>query len=196
MWSRFLLPRFFAMALAGMSPGAHATETPEIRFPPMMTVAERELVLNGTATRSFFGIRVYETGLYLNVPSNDEVEIMERNSGPKRLKIVMARSVPKASFASAVRDNLNRNFSAVEGVRFAAELEAFFRCFASGEDLKKGTEVLIDYWPEKGTVVTVSGETLAVIPGREFYHALLRLWIGKPLQASMKASLLGSATSR
>jgi len=75
-------------------------------------------------------------------------------------------------------------------------LETFFQCFKNGVDISQGSEVTIDYLPGEGTIITSEGRQRAVIPGHDFYHALLRLWIGKPLQASMKTGLLGSKESR
>jgi hypothetical protein len=155
-----------------------------------------ELVLNGTATRTFFGIRVYEVGLYLNALTNDGAEIMGNNAGPKRLKILLHRAVPEAKFVSAVRDNLDRNLTVEEQEKFAAELLVFFQTFENAADLNRGAEVVIDYLPSEGTVVMVDGQKRTLIPGREFYHTLLRLWIGNPLQSSIKTGLLGVPSSK
>ena len=40
--------------------------------------------------------------------------------------------------------------------------------------------------------IFLGNKELDVIPGDEFYHALLRLWIGEPLQKSIKEGLLGT----
>lgn len=157
-----------------------------------MVLGHHELVLNGTATRGVFGIRIYAAGLYVSRATGDSEEILIRNHDPKRLKIVMLRVVPEDKFAAAVQESISRNFSESEKQRFAREFATFFQCFTGGTDLVKGSEVCLDYLPDVGTVVTVGGRTLAVISGRDFYHALLRLWIGKPLQSSMKIGLLGS----
>jgi hypothetical protein len=160
-------------------------------FPEPIDLGGHSLVLNGTATRSVFGIGVYDAGLYVSHVTTDEAGIMENNHAPKRLKIIMLRSVPEDKFASAVRDNLDRNLTAVEQEVFAEELAGFFKCFQNGADLNDGCEITIDYLPLEGTVVVINGEKQAVIPGREFYHTHLRLWIGKPLQSSIKTGLLG-----
>jgi hypothetical protein len=153
--------------------------------------AGEELVLNGTATRGFFGLRIYEAALYLNAPSRDAAAIMEHNRRPKCLKLVMARAIPVGKFVGAVRENLDRNFSRQEQERFAGELEIFFACFEAGGTIGEGSEVLVGYEPGGGTILSLDGRRLAVIPGHDFYHALLRLWIGTPTQASMKSGLLG-----
>lgn len=179
-----------ALAFAFSSP-AQGAITAGVDFPDHIVLGNGELALNGTAVRGFFGVQVYAAGLYLGRVSSDAEGIMLLDHEAKRLRIVMLRVVPEDKFAAAVQENIDRNFSAAEKQRFAGELDTFFKCFAGGADLVNGSEVHIDYLPGEGTVVTVAGRTLATIPGREFYHALLRLWIGKPLQSSIKAGLLG-----
>jgi hypothetical protein len=185
----FSLPGFFGAAAIFMVTSAMGA--PKEGFPEPIDLGGHSLVLNGTATRSVFGIGVYDAGLYVSQATNDEAGIMEHNHDPKRLKIIMLRSVPEDKFASAVRDNLDRNLTPAEQDVFAEELEVFFQSFKKGTDLKGGCEITIDYLPLEGTVVVVNGEKQAGIPGCDFYHTLLRLWIGKPLQSSMKTGLLG-----
>ena len=185
----FITGLLTCLLLLVLSP-AHARETNGIDFPDQLSLGNRTLVLNGTATREVFGIHVYAAGLYVSKSTGDAGEIMNRNDDPKRLRIVMLRDVGEDKFASAARDNIARNFSDAEKTRFSGDFDTFFKCFANGKDLVKGSEVIIDFLPNEGTVVRVGAHKLAVIPGKDFYHALLRLWIGKPLQTSMKTGLL------
>ena len=184
------LQGYFLAAAICMSSAAFGT--PKGDFPEPIVLEGLSLVLNGTATRSVFGIRVYNTGLYVSHATDDAVGIMERDHGPKRLKIIMLRSVSEAKFTSAVRDNLDQNFTPMEQTVFAEDLAVFFKSFENGAELNQGAVIIIDYLPSEGTVVMVDGIRQAVIPGRDFYHVLLRLWIGKPLQSSIKNGLLGN----
>ncbi len=173
-----------------------ALGAPKSGFPEPIDLGGHGLVLNGTATRSVYGLRVYDAGLYVSHASGDGAHIMEHNHGPKRLKIIMLRSVPEAKFASAVRDNLDQNLTNMEQTVYADHLARFFKSFENGADLDRGSEITIDYLPSEGTVIMVDGKRQAVIPGRDFYHALLRLWIGNPLQSSIKSGLLGKGKAR
>ena len=190
------LPKCFVTAATLMISAVVALGVPKDGFPEPIILDGLKLVLNGTATRSFFGIGVYDAGLYVSHTTADGVEIMERNHGPKRLKIIMLRSVSEAEFASAVRDNLDKNLTPSEQAVFAEALTVFFKSFENGADLNRGSEVTIDYLPSQGTVVMMDGTRQAVIPGRDFYYAILRLWIGKPLQSSIKTGLLGAGSRR
>ncbi len=175
---------------------AMALDSPKAGFPEPIVLGGQALVLNGTATRSVFGIRVYDVGLYVSHTTGDGAEVMERNSGSKRLKIIMLRSVPEAKFVSAVQDHLDDNLTPAEQVHYARELASFFQSFEKGSALEDESEVTIDYLPLEGTVVMIDGRRRAVIPGGDFYHVLLRLWIGKPLQSSIRTGLLGKGRPR
>jgi len=185
------LPGYLAVAMVCLISSANSAEASSGEFPEPIDLGGGPLVLNGQATRSVFGVRVYDAGLYVSHATDDGAAIMERNMGPKRLKIILRRAVPSDKFSSSVRDNLDRNLTPAEQAVFADHLAAFFKSLKIGTDLNRGTEVTIDYLPGEGTVVMVNGQRRAVIPGHDFYHALLRLWIGKPLQSSMKTGLLG-----
>lgn len=163
-------------------------------FPPETVLHEQKLLLNGQATRTVWGFGVYEVGLYLAEPSRDAVHIMREDRGPKRVRILMLRHVSQSRFTNTVQESIEKNFSAGERAGFAAELEKFLGCFNSGADLNAGSVVTIDYEPGRGMIVGVDGNQMAEMPGHEFYHAILRLWIGTPLQPSIKEGLLsGSA---
>ena len=73
-----------------------------------------------------------------------------------------------------------------------AALAAFALVLVASEaSAQKGGVITIDYLPGKGMIIGVNDQQFEPIPGDEFYHTLLRLWIGEPLQKSIKDGLLG-----
>ncbi|MGA1123143.1 MAG: chalcone isomerase family protein [Chthoniobacterales bacterium] len=150
------------------------------------------LVLNGEATRTVWGFQVYKVRLFLHEIMREAEKIMGAKEHPKTIEITMVRPVDEEQFASTVQDNIDTNFTEEEKVKFAAPLSRFLACFNNGADLKPGNVITIAYAPPEGTVVKLDGRTLDTIPGTDFYHTLLRLWIGKPLQHSIKEGLVGS----
>jgi len=152
------------------------------------------LVLNGEATRTVWGFEVYKIRLYLHEIMREAEKIMGAKEYPKRIEITMMRPVDEAQFSSTVQENIDNNFTAGEKEKFAGQLSEFLGCFNNGADLKPGNVITIDYAPAAGTVVKLDGRTLDTIPGADFYHTLLRLWIGKPLQKSIKDGLVGTAS--
>ncbi len=174
-----------------LSPLAHALEIKGVRLPKKIKANENELVLNGGALRSVWGFKVYVAGLYLKKNSKDEKHIMAEDRESKRIHITMLREVSGKKFETTIQESIDANLSSSEKRKFASELKAFLKCFSGGSALKKKSTVNIDYLPEQGTKVSVDKNVFDLIPGDEFYHVLLRLWIGKPTQESMKSGLLG-----
>ena len=163
--------------------------------PPVSPEPEQSkgLVLNGEATRTVWGFDVYTIRLYLHEVMREAEKILGAKEHPKRIEITMTRTVDEDQFSSTVQQNIDNNFSEEEKERFAGQLSEFLGCFRNGADLKPGNVITIDYTPRDGTVVRLDGHTLDTIPGADFYHALLRLWIGKPLQKSIKDGLVGGS---
>lgn len=155
----------------------------------------KKLVLNGTAVRSVWGFDVYVVALYLKEKCQDVKSIMERDlANGKQIQITMLREVSAKKFISTVQQNIDVNFTSKEKHRFASELKAFFNCFDDDLDLAANSVVTFDYLPGHGTKISVEKRETKLIPGDDFYHALLRLWIGQPLQASIRDGLVGKAS--
>ena len=174
--------------------GANA-RTGEAAMPDTATVGGRELILNGSALRSVWGFPVYQVGLFLGAPNRDASTIMQTDRAPKRVRMNMLRSVEKGKFVGTVRERMDRNLAPGEEEKFAGELDAFLGYLETGGDIEPGRVITIDYVPGEGTLLGLDGREVGRIPGDEFYHLILRLWIGRPLQASIKDGLLGTASS-
>jgi len=181
--------RFLPILAAGLVFSAHAREQAPEPTPP----AAPGLVLNGEATRTVWGFEVYKIRLYLHEVMREAAQILGAREHPKRIEITMVRSVDEEQFTSTVQENIDQNFTTEEKEKFGGQLSEFLGCFNNGADLHPGNVITIDFAPAEGTVVKLDGRTLDTIPGADFYHALLRLWIGKPLQKSIKDGLVGAA---
>ena len=161
------------------------------KSPQKSSQTKRQLQLNGSATRTVFGFEVYDVDLYVTRTSKNE-NMIYKDTGKKRVQIKMLREVKGKKFESTVRKNIDTNFSSAEKKKYDQELERFLDCLVD-RTLEEDTVVHIDYLPGKGTRVAVQGKQLELIAGDDFYHALLRLWIGNPPQKSVKQGLLGKA---
>jgi Asp-tRNA(Asn)/Glu-tRNA(Gln) amidotransferase C subunit len=178
-----------ALLLAALVSGAAARE----EAPTVAPTNNSALVLNGEATRTVWGFEVYKIRLYLHEIVREAEKILGAKEHPKRIEITMVRAVDEEQFTSTVQQSIDNNFTAEEKEKFSGQLSEFLGCFNKGADLKPGNVITIDFTPAKGTVVQLDGRTLDTIPSADFYHALLRLWIGKPLQKSIKDGLVGAA---
>jgi len=180
----------FVVLLAG-----NALADESAALPTAASVGGRELVRNGTAVRSVWGFQVYSVGLFLGKKTGDAAKIMDQDRDPKRVQMHMLRAVDKERFVATVQENIDHNLSDREKETFAAELAAYLGHLQKGGDIEPGRVITIDYVPGQGTVLGLDGRWVGVIPGDDFYHVMLRLWIGRPLQASIKDGLLGADSS-
>lgn len=159
--------------------------------PSTAEVGGRSLVLNGKATRTVWGFPVYHVGLFLERPSADGESIMRTDRGAKRVHMNMLRAVEKEDFVATVRENIDQNLTPADKENFARELAEYIGHLEKGGDIQPGRVITIDYVPGKGTVLGLDGRHVGTIEGHDFYHVMLRLWIGRPLQTSIKEGLLG-----
>jgi hypothetical protein len=55
-----------------------------------------------------------------------------------------------------------------------------------------GEQAYFDYIPGKGTRVTINNEVKGIIPGKDYFRALLSIWIGEnPVGRDFKDDILG-----
>jgi hypothetical protein len=130
-------------------------------------------------------------GLFLGAPNRDAESIMSADRDPKRVRMHMLRAVEKKDFMATVRENVDQNLTVTEKETYAAELAAYLGHLEKGGDIEPGRIITIDYVPGQGTLLGLDGRQIGTIAGHDFYHVMLRLWIGRPLQASIKEGLLG-----
>lgn len=181
-----------AAVLALAPPRAAAQDAPP-PLPAEASVADTKLVLNGSAVRTVWGFEVYRIGLFLAAVNRDADAILRPDGSPKRVQIIMLRAVSKEQFTGTVSDSIERNFTPEEKERYAAELATFLGFFHEGADLRPGSQVILDLVPGRGLAAMLDGQLLGTVGGDDFSHAILRLWLAKPLQASIRDGLLGAA---
>jgi hypothetical protein len=155
----------------------------------MLSGTDTPLVLNGMGYRTKFVFDIYVGALYTEskVSSQKAVHAL---TGPKRVAMHMVLDeVSHAKMADAWREGFEDNNSDVQLEKLKARLKVFVAYFP---DLKKGNEVLLDYIPDVGTRVTISGEEKGVIEGADFNAALLDVWLGEePADDDLKDAMLG-----
>lgn len=164
-----------------------------VPFDEATHVAGRELLLNGTGLRSVFVIKGYVAGLYLPERAKNAAVILGMK-GPKRLQIHPLRDVGADTFIHALNDGIHRNQTEIQMQRLAdrvTQLEDAMRQIGS---TKRGDTINFDYTPDAGTTITINGVARTkVIPGEDFYQAVLSIFIGNnPVDRDLKSGLLGS----
>jgi|SRR5688572_17956513 hypothetical protein len=158
-----------------------------------VTLAEKDgaLVLNGAGLRKRAFFQVYAIGLYLPEKKSAAADIIAA-PGAKRIAIHMLRDVGADQFSDALTDGMKENHSEAEMKALEPRIKQLVAIMAEMKEAKKGMRITLD-WSAAGTQVTVSGKASgALIPGEDFYRALLRIWLGEnPVQTDLKGALLG-----
>jgi hypothetical protein len=138
--------------------------------------------------------KVYAAGLYLSRKAGTTEEVLAA-PGPKRMNVTMLRDIDSSElgkmFSRGMEDNMDKS-------RFSKLIPGVIRMsqiFSDVKMLKAGDNLLIDWVPGTGTVITIKGVPQGEpFKEPEFYGALLRLWLGPhPADWKLKDALLGQA---
>jgi len=169
-----------------------AAEVAGVKLDERAKVGAAELVLNGAALRKRAFFQVYAMGLYL--PEKKTVASDAIGApGAKRVAIHMLRDVDAATFTEALSDGIKANHDEAAMKALEPRIAQLAAIMAELKEATKGMQILLDWQPASGTVVSVDGAPRGkAIAGEDFYRALLRIWLGeKPVQDDLKKALLG-----
>ncbi|MCB1957295.1 MAG: chalcone isomerase family protein [Rhodocyclaceae bacterium] len=169
---------------------AQAADVDGTAFEDEIRLAGQSLQLNGAGLRTRLFFKVYAMGLYLTTRGMDPNEAIT-TSPPKRIRIVTRRDLEAAQFADALVDGIRKNHDAATLQVLEGRVQAMRTALLALGRVTEGTEVLIDFLPEGGTQLQVSGRAQgAPIEGADFQAALLRVWLGQePADSTLKSHL-------
>lgn len=176
------------LLLLGAS-SSQARELADIRIPDSIQLAGRTLVLNGAGIRYKFFFKIYLGALYVPEASSNAGELIQSN-GPKRMLMHFIYSeVSREKMINGWLEGFENNLSEADFKQLKPRIDQFDQFF---ETMKENDTAEMDFVPGKGTVVRIKGKEKGVIPGADFYQALLKVWLGdEPPGASFKQQLLG-----
>jgi hypothetical protein len=185
----FIATAAFCCATALNLTMVEARELAGVSMPQVLSVAGRQLRLNGMGigTKPFF--KVYVIGLYLERPTPDARTAIPIDEA-KRIVLTMLRDVSREKFVQAVEKGMMRNSGrAMPTLR--ARLDILEHALPA---LKKGNALDFTYLPGLGTVVRAQGRKMN-IPGKDFADALFSVWLGsESSNAALQHQLLGVST--
>lgn len=163
-----------------------------LRFDRRVQVAGVALLLNGTGLRAVAWFKGFAAALYLAGRASAAPQALAM-AGPKRLQLRLFHDVPAAEFAKAFRKGMERNSEPEERARLAERITRFEAQINALGTVRKGDTVDLDLDPARGTLFGLNGTLRGeVVPGDDFYAALLRSFVGeKPYDNKLKAGLLG-----
>jgi hypothetical protein len=172
---------------------SHAAELEGVRLEDRVHVDGQALELNGMALRTRYYFKVYVAGLYLPAKATSAERAIE-SDGAKRIVLVMMRDASAEQFCESTEAGLQANHSPEELERVRPQAEALYAKIRALGEARQGARVVLDYAPSvKATTLSVDGVAQGEpIPGRDFFRALLRIWLGeRPAQSDLKRLLLG-----
>ncbi len=147
-----------------------------------------KLHLNGAGIRSKFFFDIYVGELYMEHPSNVASEVVEAAGRKRILMQFLYDEVGKDKLIEGWNEGFSGNTTAEEVAQLQARIDQFNSMFI---DVKKGDRIVLDFIPEKGTVVTIAQQEKGIIPGKDFNDALLRIWLGDvPVSKALKEKML------
>jgi hypothetical protein len=181
-----------ALSIVTLAAGAQPVEIEGVKLDASAQVGGAALQLNGAGVRTRAFFKVYVAGLYVPQKAGDAGALLAQK-GARRIVIAMLRSVDAETFAGALNDGLKANHSDAQLAGWKTQIDALNANLKAVGEAKKGDLIHFEYVPEAGTRVMVGGQPRgSVIPGEDFFTAVLRIWIGdKPVDAGLKKGMLG-----
>lgn len=167
-------------------------------FPDRLTASDDhpQLELNGASIRSYYYlIDTYVGLLYLENPSTEADDILN-DAGYKRIIYhILVNRVSGRRIAKAMYEALQLNVSREEARRLEDRLNQLVKMFDA--KMQRGDEGYVDYVPGLGSRVVINGEVKGIIPGKDLYDALLRIWIGEhPVSRRFKQEILNRSPAQ
>lgn len=183
-----------ALALPLMEPAAAQSQVvvQGARYETALVLAGQPLVLNGVGVRRRLVFDIYVGGLYV-AQRGTRTEDLVGQTGPKRVALRFLRDVEGELFVNSLHAGLKANHTDAELARWKGQIETLTATINTIALARRGDTVFFDYTPQDGTRVSVNGVTRGpLIPGEDFYAAVLRVWLGEtPADAGLKKGMLG-----
>ena len=179
---------FCLFALAAPS---QAVEIQQVKIPNQVTLANKELLLNGAGTRSVLFAKAYVAALYVPVKTDNPAQIIA--SGPRKMVLHILRDIDVNELAAAMLKGMRKNNTAKDLSDVTIQMASFGQVFGTIPMVRNGDTITFDYVPGIGSSAYVNKTQLGtVLPGDQFARVFFRIWLGdQPVQDSLKRELLG-----
>ncbi|MFZ5594742.1 MAG: chalcone isomerase family protein [Pseudomonadota bacterium] len=179
------------LTLLAASTSATALDISGVKLDDRTSVDGTELVLNGAGTRKKFGLLdVYVAALYLTSRAKT-AEAVINQAKPRRMLLVMKRTVDSKSMQGALHDAINENTNDAQRAAIGpgmAKLGAIFLRIQPREN----DRIALDFGADGGVRIAHNDQVKDTLSGPDIGPAILKVWIGeRPVQANLKAALLG-----
>lgn len=148
------------------------------------------LRLRGAAVKNSAHQSIYVGGLYLEQGVGDASHILQSETAKRFVLYCENSTIKPEALLRALNLGFVANHSESELTELRPMLERFNAIFNA--EIKQGDQVWVDFVPGRGTEIAINEQVKGVIPGKPFYDAFLKVWIGdKPVNPQFKRQLLG-----
>ncbi|VUZ27963.1 Uncharacterised protein [uncultured Comamonas sp.] len=186
---------FSGTSLAAAEAAPAAVTLANVPFSPQLELHGSTLTLNGAGIRHKLMFKIYAAGIYLpqKVQSLEQANAL---AGPKRIRLVPLRTIDAEELSRLFLRSLEANADKAVFYRLAPAMLQISQVFSDIRKLQPGDELVMDWVPGTGTIVTHNGAVKSdTFKDREFFDALLGIWLGpRPADPALKQSLLGQPT--
>lgn len=193
MMKRRLLKMHASIACLCLLVSAHvfALEINQVKIDPQVTLANKELVLNGAGLRSVLFTKVYVAALYLPTKTDNPTTVVA--SGPRKMVLHILRDIEVGELAAAMLKGMRKNNTPKDLADVTLQMASFGQVFGTIPLVKNGDTITFDYVPGIGSSAYVNKTRLGeILPGDQFARVFFRIWLGDhPVQDSLKRELLG-----
>jgi hypothetical protein len=150
-----------------------------------------ELKLNGASMRILYGVvDTYIGKLYVENPTTDPDALIAADEYKRMVYKIVLKRISGRRIAKAMYDALQLNVTREEALLMEDRLQLLVTMFDSS--LRKGQESYVEWVPSKGSRIVLDGAVKGIIPGKDLYDALMKIWIGEnPVGGTFKRQVLG-----
>ena len=171
--------------LIALAAPVDAAVVADVQFADTATVAGQSITINGAGLREFAWVDLYVGALYLPRPMTDPNSII-KGEMPKRIVLhFVFKEVPKNRLGETFTDRIEDD-PALQAIE--PEIRRMVSLF---ETMYAGDEMILDYVPGRGVVLSIKGVEKGVFPGEAFMHATFDFFLGKdPIHTGLKKAML------
>ena len=188
-WKTFVLTLIAALSLGHAQAGTLALHG--VQLDNTLELNGSRLQLNGAGTRYKGPFKVYVAGLYL-AQKADTPEAVMAQAGRKRLSLTMLRDIDANELGTLLTRGMEDNLGRSEMSQLIPGLRRMSHNLSMQKKLLAGDNLLIEWIPGTGSVITVRGQTQGeAFKEPEFFKAMMWIWLGPtPADRQLKAALL------
>jgi hypothetical protein len=174
--------------LVSLAVPAPARDIADVNVPENVSAENgTSLHLNGAGIRNKLFFKIYIAELYMQHPSSDIAKVIA-DEGQKRVVMhFLYDELGKEKLVEAWNEGFHANVDQQQLTALQPRINQFNAMF---DNVKKGDEIILDYFPGKGTQVSIRNQVKGLVPGKDFNDALLAIWLGKePVSAELRKEL-------